>query len=325
MSIQRLHTTPPESFTSPPLTPPPTDEKCRLSALPILEEIKNRKAGNTSIRCWSEYTLEPEGYNDLLQRLQGDGDKSLWGFVRYKLRYDYFPSTSRFILRMPTPIHESVIKSVTEELQHQLRSISSGDGQSAEFAKEVESDGSATIDFEESQFGSHDPDGQFRHSEANYPGVVLEVAYSQKAKDLPYLADEYILGSDGDIRAAIGINLEYKETKATLSIWEPRIVRNTVGEDELVAVQVVADQSFRDEKGNPNESANIDLQLQHFATKAFAQTHGPLQEPISISAQMLCEFLDRAVKRAVVRQEKTGWSRHSKPWVRKTASGENAR
>jgi hypothetical protein len=158
-------------------------------------------------------------------------------------RYDYFPSTSRFILRMPTPIHESVIKSVIEELQHQLRSISLGDGQSAEFSKEVESDGSVTIDFEEPQFGSHDPDGQFRHSEANYPGVVLEVAYSQKAKDLPYLADEYILGSDGDIRAVIGINLEYKETnKATLSVWEPRIVRNIVGEDELVAVQVVADQ-----------------------------------------------------------------------------------
>jgi hypothetical protein len=136
-----------------------------------------------------------------------------------------------------------------------LRSISRGDGQSAEFAREVESDGSATIDFEEPQFGSHDPDGQFRHSEANHPGIVLEVAYSQKAKDLPYLADEYILGSDGDIRAVIAIHLEYKETSnATLSIWEPRIVPNDVGEDELVAVQVVADQvSFNDESASRGE------------------------------------------------------------------------
>lgn len=126
-----------------------------------------------------------------------------------------------------------------------LRSISKRDGQSAQFAKEVESDGSAAIDFEGSQFGSHDPDGQFRRSEANYPGVVLEVAYPQKAKDLPYLADEYILGSDGDIRAVIGIKLEYKESsKATLSVWEPRIVPNGVGEDELVAMQVIADEVF---------------------------------------------------------------------------------
>jgi hypothetical protein len=99
---------------------------------------------------------------------------------------------------------------------------------------------SATIDFEEPQFGSYD---KFRHSEANYPGVGFEVAYSQKAKDLLYLADKYILGSDEDICAVISINLEYKETnKATLSIREPRIVRNIVREDELVAVQVIADQ-----------------------------------------------------------------------------------
>lgn len=156
-------------------------------------------------------------------------------------RYDYFPSTSRFIIRMPTAIHESVIKSIVEELLLQLRSISHGE--SAEFAKEVDSDGSATIDFEEPQFGSHAPDGQFRHSKANYPGVVLEVAYAQKAKDLPYLADEYILGSDGDIRVVIGISLEYKQiNKATLSIWEPRIVPNDAGENELVAAQIVANQ-----------------------------------------------------------------------------------
>jgi hypothetical protein len=53
------------------------------------------------------------------------------------------------------------------------------------------------------------------------------------------------LGSDGDIRAVIGINLEYKETnKATLSVWEPRIVPNNVGEDELVAMQVVVNEVF---------------------------------------------------------------------------------
>jgi hypothetical protein len=108
---------------------------------------------------------------------------------------------------------------------------------------------SATIDFEEPQFASYEPDSQFRHSEANYPGVGFEVAYSQKAKDLLYLADKYILGSDEDICAVFSINLEYKETnKATLSVREPRIVRNIVREDELVAVQVIAHQVSLDDR-----------------------------------------------------------------------------
>lgn len=42
-----------------------------------------------------------------------------------------------------------------------------------------------------------------------------------------------------------------------------------------------------------------------------------LQDPVFVSAQTLCKILDRAMKRAAVRQDKTGWSRSSKPWVRK--------
>jgi hypothetical protein len=144
---------------------------------------------------------------------------------------------------MPTPIHESVIKYVREEVELQLKAISGGDGESAEFAQKVESDGSANIKFEDPSFGRHDPDCQFRHKQAQYPGVVLEVAFSQKKKDLPNLADEYILGSDGDIRVVIGIKLDYLELgKGTMSVWEAGIIKNDAGEPELVAVQTVADQ-----------------------------------------------------------------------------------
>ncbi|RFU27241.1 hypothetical protein B7463_g9092, partial [Scytalidium lignicola] len=294
MSIQHLHPTPVESFTNPPLTPA-SDQHFGIANSPELG-----------------------GYENVLWLLQSDRDMSLWGFVRHKLQYYYFPSTSKFILRMPTSMQESIIKSVIDELQRQLKVISQGEGPSAEFAKEVESDGSATIDFDEPQYGSHNPDGQFRHSQANYPGVVLEVADSQKGKELASLADEYILGSDGDIRAVIGINLDYKEIgKATLSVWEPQIVPNHIGEDELVAVQVVADQIFRDEMANPNESTKISLQLQQFATEAFTQAYGALQDPISISAQSLCDFVDRAMKGLPTEQERTGSSRPAKPWIQK--------
>jgi hypothetical protein len=75
-----------------------------------------------------------------------------------------------------------------------------------------------------------------------YPGVVVEVSYSQKRRDLSRLADDYILGSDAEIRAVVGIDLDYRGGKrATLSVWCPRIEINDAGEKELVAHQTLSD------------------------------------------------------------------------------------
>ena len=144
---------------------------------------------------------------------------------------------------MLTVLHESIIQNVVEELQHQLRTLGAGEGPSGEFAQKVEACGSATIDFADTGYGKHDPDSQFRHSEAQYPGVVIEVSYSQKRRDLSHIADDYILGSDGDIRVVVGIDVEYRGSKkATLSVWRPKVVENEVGEAELVAEQTVVEQ-----------------------------------------------------------------------------------
>jgi hypothetical protein len=60
--------------------------------------------------------------------------------------------------------------------------------------------------------------------------------------DLSRLADEYILGSDADIRVVIGIDVEYKGSKkASVSIWLPHIRVDAVGEKELSVVQTVTD------------------------------------------------------------------------------------
>ena len=88
MSNQNQLKTPPESFTSPPLTPPPTDEKSKSVVSAILRVIKNYKAGKASTGSSAEFRLEPEGYKNLLQKLQSDSDESLWGFVEDKLRYE---------------------------------------------------------------------------------------------------------------------------------------------------------------------------------------------------------------------------------------------
>lgn len=144
---------------------------------------------------------------------------------------------------MPTKLHEEVISSVAKELQRQLRNLEAGGNPSADFARAVDARGSPTLTFSDPGYGRHDPDAQFRHLGAKYPGVVIEVAYAQKRKDLAIIAEDYILGSDGDIRVVIGIDIEYRGSKkATLSVWRPGVVRNEVGEVELVAQQTVVDQ-----------------------------------------------------------------------------------
>ncbi|KAG9232706.1 hypothetical protein BJ875DRAFT_505834 [Amylocarpus encephaloides] len=295
MSIQlhpRQRATPPDSFTSPPLTPPPTDEKTTSLVSRIIKEIKNRQEGrNLTSTPWAVYLLDLKGYQELQQELQRDD--SLCGFAQHKLRYDYFPSTSRLVLRMPTTLHEEFITSIVEEIQVQLKSIQDA---SAEFAKEIRSGGSASIKFADEEYGKHDPDAQFRHSKAQFPGIVIEVSYSQKRKDLERLADDYILGSDSNIRVVVGLDIEYKTTdkKATLSV-------------------------FRDINGNPSASrtGGLRLRLRDFATEALTGVELQLRDPIILPANKLYSLLEHAEDAASVVEQQTGIVTTNKRWVRK--------
>jgi hypothetical protein len=81
--LQSSLTTPPESFTNAPLTPPPTEEKPNLPVLSrILKEIARRERGhNFSTQPWERLEVSESEYKTLLPVLQGDG------FAKHKLRY----------------------------------------------------------------------------------------------------------------------------------------------------------------------------------------------------------------------------------------------
>jgi hypothetical protein len=95
--------------------------------------------------------------------------------------------------------------------------------------------GTTTIEFDSRPYAAHSPDTSFQHFDAQYPGVVMEVSYSQKRKDLPHLARNYILGSMASIQAVIGVDLEYTGRKATLTVWRPQIRVKNSGEKRLYA------------------------------------------------------------------------------------------
>jgi hypothetical protein len=53
---------------------------------------------------------------------------------------------------------------------------------------------------------------------------VIETSFSQKRKDLPKLAEDYILGSIGNIGVVVGLDIEYRNSKrATVSMWRPEL------------------------------------------------------------------------------------------------------
>lgn len=144
---------------------------------------------------------------------------------------------------MPSSLHESLQSYITQEFLRQLGAISQSGSPSALFAGNIENSASSEINFKDTEYGSHQPDASFQHFEAQYPGVILELSYSQKKKDLSRLANEYILGSDADIRVVIGIDVEYTGSKkASVSVWRPHIEVNDMGEKELSVVQTVTDQ-----------------------------------------------------------------------------------
>jgi hypothetical protein len=159
---------------------------------------------------------------------------------------------------MPTTAHEFFRSSVVLDIQEQLGKIAAGTDDAAEFARNIRYRGSPRLYFptdevagrsgnnEEtapSQYDAHEPDVVFKHTDAHWPCIVIEVSFSQKEKELNELAEDYILGSDGNIHWVISLNIEYKQSKkGTFSVWQPQYIKHDDGQECLVSAQTVFNQ-----------------------------------------------------------------------------------
>jgi hypothetical protein len=190
------------------------------------------------------------------------------------------------------------------------------------------------------EVSTHHPDASFGHEEAMYPGVIIEVAYSQKRKNLYRLAEDYLLKSDNSIRAVIGLDIEYGtpgSRKATLSVWRADIfgvgenakmevyaeVEDEVGNlhHDFVVNMLTWRQVFRDELGIATNHTGLQLQLSDFAYEELVDSElGDVDAPITISAQQLCKFLVEAETKS--KQARTGGKHRVAPGVRKRRRSE---
>lgn len=264
---------------------------------------------------------------------------------------------------MPTTIHEFFRTSVVLNIQGQLQQIAAGTGTAAKFAKAVTYQGSPRLHFPadeikdvqegekggsdtaeardqtSTKYNSHEPDAIFRPQGAQWPTVVIEVSFSQKQKDLKDLAEDYILGSDGNVLVVIGLDIEYRRSKrATLSVWRPRYEKDSDGHHVLVSVQTIFEQvsgyervyivywsfnyvlqEFRDALGNPTKelSPGLELQLKDFATEALVQNPETMTQNISIPASVLYDYVVRAEAESEDCKHKRGKMVQLKPGTRK--------
>ena len=183
-----------------------------------------------------------------------------------------------------------------------------------------------------------EPDAQFQHRDAEYPGVVLEVSYSQYGKDLTKLAWDYIQYSNGDIKVVISIDIKYSNSKeATLSVWRPRYIREDGEElkileaEESIMSQVChllyrhgaeanLGKAFRNGDGTfDNSTSVLCLSLDDFATDEISTNkHFGDSTEIKVSYKELAHLLNRAEEMQESREPTQGSGGHSAKSKRKT-------
>lgn len=124
-------------------------------------------------------------------------------------RDDYNPQNGIHVIRMPSFLHESLLQKILFDITLQLEKLRNSPIKPvAEFVAGATSVGSANLTIDGGYFSL---DVQFKRKEHHLPGLVIEIAFSQskkrKGKDLARLAESYILGSNGNVKRIIGIEI----------------------------------------------------------------------------------------------------------------------
>ncbi|KAF4629889.1 hypothetical protein G7Y89_g8261 [Cudoniella acicularis] len=275
----------------------------------IIDIIQDVRSGRPPCQSWLTFSLAHSDFQTLLAEIKVED--SLRSYFEEKIRYGYFAYRNLFILRIPTSTHEYIIARVVSEIEKQLQMIApaadikhlgsprlelvvedSDEEDSRKDAHIQDGDGHASRESSATaRYDTHEPDAAFGDREDKYPGVVLEVAYSQKKKDLRDLAERYILGSDGNIRIVVGLGLDYQQEKAGISIWRPEIVMDH-GSEHLECVQ----KEFRNKDGQATMDiqAGLELFLQDFATTTRNIPIDHLNR-IYIPSSRLCDIVTEAI------------------------------
>ncbi|OAG41343.1 hypothetical protein AYO21_04506 [Fonsecaea monophora] len=260
---------------------------------------------------WVRFKLTPATYRQLVEFFSDN--KS---FDTLRKFYSFFEQ--EFAMGLETRLHAVFSQMIAIEILNQLRA--SQHPFIHEFVKNIESTASAanTLSFhgyaematEKDPKGdakkelecNKGPDSSLHHESARFPGIVIEVAHSQRKEDLPILAEEYIVGSKGSIRCVIGFKFPYPTGKqATVSVWRSKFTPSGTGKVKLAVEQIVKEEVFCDKNGVPNtDFSGLCLSLEYLApTRAIAEQINDLPghlTKVQITPSQLCTYFERALR-----------------------------
>jgi hypothetical protein len=104
-------------------------------------------------------------------------------------RYDYDPIRSELIIRMTMMLHDTFVSELVTEIKKGFESLKKNQVETRQFIDKISSVSSAIYFEEDSKKFKHVPDIRFHHKDAAWPGIVIEVLYSQKRRSLIDLAE----------------------------------------------------------------------------------------------------------------------------------------
>ncbi|KAF5553532.1 hypothetical protein FMEXI_2371 [Fusarium mexicanum] len=265
--MNNTHYPSPESLPEAHLSHPASDERKRASnatadELPksLIEFKRKCKTGDYS--PLTEFHLSKADYTRLHDKIQ----------TTFR-RFDYNPRRQLITFRMPSTVHDFFVSFLGSAVMDKIRGIGRQNRRARAFTQSIQNGlTSNVILIDGDDKWEQQPDSQFRHIGARYPGVVLEVALTQDAKGLRRVARRYIYHTDGQIKVVLGIDLN-KDKESTISVWKPTFspAQNSDGVDMDIE-RVVQAQPFRDANKNPI-NGTLTLSLHDFAPDNLCQDY----------------------------------------------------
>lgn len=203
---------------------------------------------------WECVRISPREYQVLQNELGKDTRLRAW--VADKLRYDYDSVEGELVLRMPSPLYDIFAIRLQEVIARELENFATQE-ETHPVIKRIKMATTSDIRFSDTSIEEKkSPDGSFRFTGTKYPPLVIEVANSQKRRDLPRLAESYIERTKGRTKTVIAIDLEYRDPgkrathsllprSAVYSIYRHRLVRDEqTGDLQREAHAEIEEQQF---------------------------------------------------------------------------------
>ncbi|KAH0562099.1 hypothetical protein GP486_003204 [Trichoglossum hirsutum] len=268
---------------TPPLSPLPLSagetpaKKLSTAATRVVEAFRRHEDGRLD-RNQLAFQLKRQEYQEVLDYLEQD--YSLKGWVDCKIRYNYDPATRLLEIYMPTTIHEKLTANVAVEIKRFTQQFSAQCALPSAFPaflNAIHYMASSDIYAHDDPHYKRSPDAAFSHFDDQFPGIVIETSYSQKAESVEKRADEYIMMSNGNIKMVIGFDVEYRSNNQrvdTISVWRPMHGQDQGG-PFLSTECTLNREPFRDADTripiNPNHTLTIPLSA--FASTSTLLTH----------------------------------------------------